>query len=74
MSDHIDKAVERETELRDDALAKIKRLQLEQSARPSLSECESCGSEIPEARRRAVPGVQLCISCQTAFEKKQKGY
>ena len=23
-----------------------------------------CGRRIPEARRRAVPGVQLCIECQ----------
>ncbi|MEX2500304.1 MAG: DksA/TraR family C4-type zinc finger protein [Wenzhouxiangellaceae bacterium] len=30
----------------------------------SLSECEACGEPIPEARRRAVPGVRLCIACQ----------
>lgn len=23
-----------------------------------------CGQRIPDARRRAVPGVQLCIECQ----------
>lgn len=32
----------------------------------SLAECEECGSDIPEARRRAVPGVRLCIGCQEA--------
>lgn len=26
--------------------------------------CEECGAIIPEARRRAVPGVRLCIACQ----------
>ena len=26
--------------------------------------CEECGDEIPEARRRAIPGVRLCVSCQ----------
>lgn len=30
----------------------------------SRDECESCGDPIPEARRKAVPGVRLCISCQ----------
>lgn len=30
----------------------------------SLDECESCGDPIPEARRKAVPGVRLCLSCQ----------
>ncbi len=30
----------------------------------SLTECEDCGAPIPEGRRRAVPGVRLCVSCQ----------
>jgi phage/conjugal plasmid C-4 type zinc finger TraR family protein len=30
----------------------------------SLRRCEECGISIPEARREAVPGVRLCISCQ----------
>ena len=28
------------------------------------SECEDCGEAIPEARRRAVPGVRRCVACQ----------
>lgn len=31
----------------------------------SLSQCEECEAAIPEARRQAVPGVRLCIRCQT---------
>jgi len=27
--------------------------------------CEECGEEIPEARRRALPGARTCVSCQT---------
>ena len=38
----------------------------------SLMFCEECGEEIPEARRRAVPGVRLCIACQEEADKKQK--
>jgi phage/conjugal plasmid C-4 type zinc finger TraR family protein len=30
----------------------------------SLSHCEVCDEPIPVARRRAVPGVRLCIDCQ----------
>ncbi len=27
-----------------------------------------CGERIPEARRKAVPGVEYCIECQEYFE------
>ncbi|MBZ0124244.1 MAG: DksA/TraR family C4-type zinc finger protein [Roseovarius sp.] len=30
----------------------------------SLTHCAECDEPIPEARRRAVPGVKLCIDCQ----------
>ena len=33
--------------------------------------CEECEEEIPEARREAIPGVRLCIDCQSALEKRQ---
>jgi len=33
---------------------------------PSLTHCEECGDEIPEARRAAAPGVRFCVTCQTA--------
>ena len=26
--------------------------------------CEECDCDIPEARRKALPGVQLCVACQ----------
>ena len=29
----------------------------------SLTHCAECDEEIPEARRKAVPGVKLCIDC-----------
>ena len=37
----------------------------------SLSECEECGETIPEARRRAIAGVRLCIQCQQASDEQQ---
>jgi phage/conjugal plasmid C-4 type zinc finger TraR family protein len=36
-----------------------------------LTHCEECGAAIPEARRKAVPGVRLCIECQTAADEHQ---
>jgi phage/conjugal plasmid C-4 type zinc finger TraR family protein len=39
----------------------------------SLTHCEECESEIPEARRRAMPGVRYCVKCQAEREKRQKG-
>ncbi|MBI1416144.1 MAG: DksA/TraR family C4-type zinc finger protein [Limimaricola sp.] len=30
----------------------------------SLTHCAECDEPIPEARRRAVPGVKLCVACQ----------
>jgi phage/conjugal plasmid C-4 type zinc finger TraR family protein len=38
----------------------------------SLTHCEECGDAIPEARRKAVPGVRYCIRCQGEVEKGQK--
>jgi len=36
----------------------------------SLEHCEECGGRIPEARRKAVPGVRLCIKCQAEHDKE----
>ena len=33
--------------------------------------CEECEELIPEARRKAIPGVRLCVSCQSELEKHQ---
>ena len=32
--------------------------------------CAECEELIPEARRRAVPGVKLCIDCQQARDAR----
>lgn len=37
----------------------------------SLHECEECDAAIPEARRKAVPGVRLCVACQEAEDQEQ---
>jgi phage/conjugal plasmid C-4 type zinc finger TraR family protein len=35
---------------------------------PSLTHCAECGADIPEARRNAIPGVRLCVTCQAAHD------
>jgi phage/conjugal plasmid C-4 type zinc finger TraR family protein len=46
-----------------DAVTRARR-QLKQG--PGLTHCEECDAKIPEARRKAVPGVRLCVACQEA--------
>lgn len=31
----------------------------------SLTHCQECGDPIPEARRKAMPGVRTCVPCQS---------
>jgi phage/conjugal plasmid C-4 type zinc finger TraR family protein len=38
---------------------------------PSLPRCAECDAPIPEARRKAVPGVRLCIACQEEADREQ---
>lgn len=33
-------------------------------------ECEECGIEIPEARRRAAPWAVCCVECQGIRERR----
>lgn len=40
----------------------------------SLTHCEECDAEIPEARRKALPGVRLCINCRAEFDRQQQAY
>ena len=40
----------------------------------SLTHCEECDAEIPDARREAVPGVRLCVKCQAELDTKEKAF
>jgi phage/conjugal plasmid C-4 type zinc finger TraR family protein len=37
----------------------------------SLTHCEECDAMIPEARREAIPGVRLCVVCQSELDKQR---
>lgn len=36
---------------------------------PGLTHCAECGAEIPQARRDAIRGVRLCLSCQDTQDR-----
>ena len=52
----------------------VARAREKQGKGPGLSRCEECDAPIPEARREAVPGVRLCIACQTQRDHAEKTF
>ena len=48
----------------------LKNVRSRMPAGESLAHCEECGAEIPPARRAAVPGVCLCLTCQSEADKQ----
>lgn len=39
---------------------------------PSLTHCEECGEPIPPRRRELVPGVRLCVECQSERDERER--
>jgi len=37
----------------------------------SATHCDECGEPIPEARRKAVPGVRTCVACQSRRDARR---
>ncbi len=58
MADVIDITTEREADILSAAIANRTRY-----IGVSAHECDECGDEIPQGRREALPGVQLCVEC-----------
>ena len=48
----------------------IKRARSRLPQGPGLAHCEECDAPIPEARRKAMPGVRLCVPCQEALDRE----
>ena len=47
----------------------VARIRGELPAGESAEVCDDCGEAIPEARRKALPGVRLCVPCQCRAER-----
>ena len=52
----------------------VARARSRQRKGPGLTHCEGCGAPIPDARRKAVPGVRLCIACQTERDRAETAF
>ena len=70
-----DDAVQKQIDASVDDAVRRARSQLAQGE--GLTHCEECDTPIPDARRRAVPGVRLCVGCQSSLDdarSAQSGY
>ena len=52
----------------------IKRARRRLPSGPGLERCEECDAPIPEGRRKAVPGVRLCLACQQAQDAEDAAF
>jgi phage/conjugal plasmid C-4 type zinc finger TraR family protein len=52
----------------------IKQARSEMPAGESLTHCEECEEAIPEARQQAIPGVRLCVKCQSEHDKNKETF
>ncbi|MEH0021666.1 MAG: DksA/TraR family C4-type zinc finger protein [Desulfobacter sp.] len=64
-----DGAVQEQIDAGIDDAVKLARSRLPQGE--SLTCCEICEEDIPLARRRAIPGVRLCVHCQAELENER---
>ncbi|SHO45374.1 DksA/TraR family C4-type zinc finger protein [Desulfopila aestuarii] len=52
----------------------VKRARSQLPKGESLTNCENCEEPIPVARRKAIPGIRLCIKCQSEMEKQHQAF
>jgi len=49
----------------------VKKARSQLGSGESATHCDKCDCAIPKARREAIPGVRLCVACQSALEKQE---
>ncbi len=59
-----------EDTVKDAVLAARARLAAAATAGEGETHCVECGEEIPEARRRAMPGARTCVACQSGRDAR----
>ncbi|WP_036116763.1 MULTISPECIES: DksA/TraR family C4-type zinc finger protein [Luteibacter] len=52
----------------------VKRARSHIPSGPGLEHCEECDKPIPDARRKAVPGVRLCVACQEEADREEASF
>ncbi|MGL5179925.1 MAG: TraR/DksA C4-type zinc finger protein [Aeromonas veronii] len=68
--DLIDRANQQTERMLAAQLEQQHRLSLRQPKGESLHQCEECDGHIPEGRRLAMPGVRMCVPCQSVAERR----
>jgi len=70
VQDQIDASIEDEIKRARSQLPDAKNLA--PGMKQGLTHCEECENEIPNARRQAIPGVRLCVICQSEHDEQQE--
>ena len=52
----------------------VKRARSKLPSGEGLARCQECDEEIPEARRKAVPGVRRCVHCQEERDSADRAH
>lgn len=52
-----------------EAIERMRARNAHRSVGESAEFCDECDEPIPEARRQAIPGVRLCVNCQSGRDK-----
>ena len=71
--DPIDKACDLEQKMNEIAIQE-QQLKAKQGIGDPVDHCVDCGGDIPEGRKKALLGVQHCISCAHRIEQKRRLY
>ena len=50
----------------------VERARAQMATGPSLTHCEECEEPIPLARQQEVPGVRLCVLCQSGRDNHDR--
>ena len=67
-----DGAVNEQIEISTEEAVARARAAMPQFTGESALECAECGEEIPQSRREALPGVKLCIECQSGRDHSRR--
>lgn len=71
MADLVDDAQNREQQLRDEAVARIRRSVAPVAATLEPRDCIGCGDPIPAARIETLPSAKRCTGCQAKHEGRR---
>lgn len=74
MADDVDMAQGHAERYLESAIKGISRSLTADPGAPLATECEECGSDIAEARLKALPATRICFDCASSIERGRKLY